>query len=136
MQIPDRFDHLVKKTYYIHERYHVDATYVMLYHEHPLDVETLGDMIRRSDEILEIDAHRYFVVFTFTTQEQANRASLNLLQKLDRHFNDRSACIAIDSFDVAKTTHIVFSRLTQILEETRKHSYNRIENEEILDRRM
>lgn len=136
IQLPDRFEILIKKIYYIHECYNVDATCMLLYHEHPLSVEMLGEMIRRSDEILPIDEQRYFIIFTFTSQANANRAALNLLQKLDRHFSDRSSCIALDSFDTSKTPHIVLSRLMQILEETRKRSYNRIENEAILDHRM
>jgi len=136
MELSNRFEILIKKIYYINERYNVDATFALLYHEHPLDVNTLGDMIRRSDEIIEVDAHHYFLVFAFTSQTNAIKACENLLQKLDHHFNDRSTSIALDSFDTSRTPQSVLNRLMQILEETRKHSFMRIENEEILDCRM
>ena len=135
-ELSQRFEILIKKIYYIQERYNVDATFAMIYHEKPLSTIELGEMIRRSDEIFVIDEQRSFIAFTFTTQPDANRASLNLLQKLDSHFKDKTSCIALDGFDTAKSPQTVLGRLMQILDETRKHSYTRIENEGILDRRM
>ena len=132
----NRYERAVKKTYYIHERYKVDATFTLLYHDLPLERETLGGMIRISDEIIEIDANHYFVVFTFTEQENAIKVCQNLLQKLDNFFQDRSTCFALDRLDTTRSAQFVLNRLHQIMAETRKHSYSRIETELILDGRM
>lgn len=136
MEIPKRFDILIQKTYYIYERYHVDATFALLYHARPLDVETLGSMIRRSDEILRIDDNYYFLIFTFTPYQNALKACENLVEKLDHHFHDKSIYVVLDTFDTSKSPMVVLNRLQQILCEARKHSYSRIENEEILDNPM
>lgn len=133
MELPERFSLLVKKIYYIHERYQVEATFTMLHVQHPIEMDEVSEMIRRSDEIFQIDPHRFFVAFTFTDQESARQACVNLLKKLDRHFNDHSSSIALDNFDPSKSPQIVVSRLNQILDEIEKRPYIRIENESILD---
>lgn len=123
----------IKKTYYVHERYQYIATFALLYHEQPLDVTTLGSFLRISDHLVKIDAHHYFVNFAFTKQEDAFKASQNLLLYLDKHFNNHTSCIAIDTFETSKTATIVVNRLTEILAATKKSSYGRIEDENILN---
>lgn len=133
MDLPEHFALLVKKIYYIHERYQVDATFTMLHVKHPVEVDEIAKMIRSSDEIYGIAPDKFFIAFTFTDQESARRACVNLLKKLDRHFNDHSATIALDDFDPSKSPQVVVSRLMQIIEEISKRPYIRIESESILD---
>jgi hypothetical protein len=123
----------IKKTYYIYERYDVEATFALLYHEHPLHVDELAEYVRISDDLIPLDENQYFITFTFTNNADAYKAAQNVIQSLDSHFNDRSCCIALDTFDTSKSANAVLGRLRQILAETRKNSYTRIENETILD---
>jgi hypothetical protein len=123
----------IKKTYYIHERYNVDATFALLYHEHPLDVDAFADYVRISDDLIPLDEHHYFITFTFTNESNAYKAAQNVIQSLDSHFNDHSSCIVLDTFDPQKSANVVLGRLQQILAEARKKSYARIENEMIFD---
>jgi hypothetical protein len=129
----NRFEVMIEKAYYIHERYGVTATFALLYHKQPIHVDDLGVFIRLSDHIIPIDAQHDFIIFTFTSEANAHKASQNLLRKLDNYFGDSSACIALDTFDPSKTPHNVLSRLQQILSETRKNSFARIEHDSILD---
>ena len=129
----NRFEVIISKTYYIHQRYGVHATFALLYHESPLEVSDLGSFIRLSDHIIPIDGQHDFIIFTFTTEENAYKASQNLLRKLDDHFGSADSCIALDTFDTNKTPHTVLNRLKQILAEARKHTFSRIENESALD---
>lgn len=129
----NRYEHMVEKTYYIHQRYGVVATFALLYHDAPLEVDVLGSFIRISDHIIPIDANHDFIIFAFTSEPNAYKAAQNLLRKLDDHCSDHNCCIALDKFDTDKTAHHVLSRLKQILGETRKNSYSRIETESILD---
>jgi hypothetical protein len=123
----------IKKTYYIYERYNVDATFALLYHAHPLHVDELADYVRISDDLIPLDEHHYFITFTFTNNADAYKAAQNLIQSLDGHFNDHSCCIVLDTFDTQKSANVVLGRLHQILVQTRKKSYPRIENETVLD---
>lgn len=132
----NRFEVMIEKTYYIHRRYGVTATFALLYHEQPLEIATLGAFIRLSDHIIPIDEHHDFLIFTFTSEENAYKASQNLLGKLDNHFGDRSSYIALDHFDPNLTSHNVLCRLQQILAATRKGSFTRIETDAILDVRL
>lgn len=131
--IINRVNVLVKKTYYTYDRYQVDATFAMLYHEHPLDVTELSKYVRISDSIMHLDENHYFIIFAFTTQDNAYKASQNIVHSLDHHFNNHTSCIALDTFDTSKTAQNVLNRLRQILAETRKRSYVRVETEDILD---
>ena len=92
----NRFEVMIEKTYYIHRRYGVTATFALLYHEQPLTVAVLGSFIRLSDHVIPIDKHHDFIIFTFTSEANAYKASQNLLGRLDNHFSDRSSCIALD----------------------------------------
>jgi len=132
--ILNRVNVLVKKTYYNYERFGVDATFALLYHEAPLNVVELSNFIRISDHLVQLDDNHYFIIYAFTAQANAYKASQNIMLKLDNHFNSRTSCIALDTFDPEKSAQSVLNRLKQILAETRKRSYIRIETEDILDR--
>lgn len=132
--ILSRVNVLVKKTYYAFERFKVDATFALLYHEKPLNVVELSKYIRVTDHIMPLDDNHYFIIFSFTTQENAYKASQNILLNLDQFLNTQTSCIALDTFDTSKSSSAVVMRLKQILAETRKSSYIRVETEDILDR--
>ncbi|EDZ63368.1 hypothetical protein SMGD1_1474 [Sulfurimonas gotlandica GD1] len=123
----------IKRTYYTHERYNSKSTFALIYHEKALTPEELAVFVRISDKFVIIDENHCFINFTFTTQEDAFKASQNLLMYLDNHFNSRTTCIAIDTFNVLNSAKEVMNRLTQILKETRRNSYTRIEDEDILN---
>jgi len=131
--IRKRLEIEIKKSYYISKRYSVISTFAFLYHEEPLTVDVLGSYVRISDKLLKIDDHHYFLNFSFTEQVDAFKASQNLLLYLDKHFNNRSSCIAIDTFDINQSPRIVINRLIQILKATKNSSYSRIEDENILN---
>lgn len=123
----------VKRTYYSSDRYKSQSSFILLYHDQELTPQELGKFVRISDKFVEIDKNHYFINFAFTSQENAFKASQNLLHYLDNRFQNTSTCIALDNFDTSKTTRMVINRLEQILKETKKHSYTRIEDEEILN---
>lgn len=131
--ILSRVNVLVKKTYYAFERFKVNATFALLYHEKPLNVVELSKYIRVTDHIMPLDDNHYFIIFAFTTQENAYKASQNILLNLDQFLNTQTSCIALDTFDTSKSSSAVVMRLKQILAETRKSSYIRVETEDILD---
>ncbi|MEJ2373662.1 MAG: hypothetical protein P8Y22_03445 [Sulfurimonas sp.] len=124
---------LIKKAYYSTKRYKTLGSFVYIYHEKEISNETLGTFLRLTDNFVQVDEYHVFVNFTFTGQDNAFKASQNLLLKLDNYFDDRTSCIAMDTYDPNKSADIVFRRLQQILEETKKNSFNRIEDEEILN---
>jgi len=123
----------VKKTYYTFTRYLSPSTFAFLYFEGELSVEELGEHLRISDKFLKIDDNHYFINYMFTEQNGAFKASQNLLLNLDKHFENTKSCIAVDTFDANKTPRIVINRLMEILKETQKSSYSRIEDESILN---
>ena len=128
------FEQLVEKTYYLYRRYGVEATFALLYHEEPLKSNKLGSFLRLSDATVDIDEHHSFVVFSFTDATGAYKAAENLLPKLDHYFGARNTYMALDAFDTTNSPEIVYKRLMQILLETRKDRFSRIENEKVLDR--
>ncbi len=130
----NRINVLVKKTYYHYERFQVNATFALLYHEKPLNVTDLSNFVRISDYLIQLDDNHYFIIFAFTTQDNAYKASQNIIHMLDNHFNNNTSFIALDTFDPSKSSHTVINRLKQILIETRKNPFVRIEVEDILDR--
>ncbi|MDD5372023.1 MAG: hypothetical protein PHO62_01205 [Sulfurimonas sp.] len=133
--IINRFNVLVKKTYYIYKRFGIESTFVLLYHKEPISVVDLSKFVRLSDHLIEVDENHYFIIFEFTSQENAYKASQNIIHSLDKHFNSCMGCfIAIDSFDVAKSPQNVLNRLKQILIQVRKNPCVRVEVEDILDR--
>lgn len=132
--ILNRVSVLIKKTYYTHERFQISATYGLLYHEEPISVVDLSQFVRISDHLIALDEHHYFIIFAFTSQENSYKASQNIVHKLDKYFNNATSCIALDTFDTSKTYQNVLTRLRQIMVETQKNPYVRVETEEILYR--
>jgi hypothetical protein len=132
--ILNRLNVLVKKTYYTYERFQVNATFALLYHEEPLSVVELAEYVRISDHLIQLDEQHFFIIFAFTSQENAYKASQNIIHKLDNYLNNCNTCIAIDSLDTSKTPQNVLHRLKQILIEVRKSCYIRVEMDDILDR--
>ncbi|MBV5322193.1 MAG: hypothetical protein JZU62_10910 [Sulfuricurvum sp.] len=132
--ILNRIKVLVKKTYYTNERFQVSATFALLYHEEPLNVIELSKYVRISDHLIQVDENHYFIIFAFTEQENAYKAAQNIIHNLDSYSNNHTTCIAVDAFDKTKTPENVLNRLKQILKETRKSSYIRVETDDILDR--
>ena len=129
----NRFEVEIKKAYYNHERYRSISSFILLHHEKPLSIIELSMFLRVSDKVLEIDENIYFINFTFTGEEHSFKASQNLLLELDKHFNCRDSYIAMEALDIANSPRMVINKLMQILEETKKHSYSRIEDESILN---
>ena len=129
----NRMNVQIKKAYYSFKRYKSESTFAMLYHINPLTVQELASFVRISDHLIKLNDNHYFITFTHTSEKNAYKGAQNLLCYLDNHFNDTTTCIAIDDFDTTNSPTIVFNRLMQILEATRKNSYTRIENENILD---
>ncbi|MDD5400420.1 MAG: hypothetical protein PHQ93_04445 [Sulfurimonas sp.] len=126
---------LINKTYYIYRRYNIQATFALLYHNEPLSIVDLSKFVRLSDQFIQIDKNHYFIIFEFTSQKNAYKASQNIIYNLDKHFNTHKGCyIAIDSFDITKSPQNVLNRLKQILIEVRKNPCVRVEVEDILDR--
>lgn len=129
----NRLQILVNKTYYTATRYKTPATFAYLYHEGELNVQDLGRFVRISDHFIQMDENHYFINFAYTKQDNAFKASQNLLHALDKYFNNSSACIAIDTFNTSKSPTVVYSRLKQILDAIKKSPYSRIEDENILN---
>ena len=129
----NRFEVEIKKAYYTYERYKSISSFILLHHERPLSIIELSRYLRVSDKVLEIDENIYFINFTFTDGEHTFKASQNLLLELDKHFNCRDSYIAMEALDTANSPRMVINKLMQILEETKKHSYSRIEDENILN---
>lgn len=131
--ILNRLGILVKKVYYTFDRFHVDATFALLYHEKPLDVVELSKYIRITDKVIQLDENHYFILLAFTSQKDSYKAAQNILSNLDQYLNNQTTYIALDTFNTSKSSTIVLTRLKQILAETRKSSYIRIETEDIFD---
>ena len=123
----------VKKAYYVYERYNVISTFALLYHDGDITFEALGGFLRISDHFLRVDKNHCFIVFTHTEQNNAFKASQNLLVYLDKYFNNRASAVALDNFDTSLSCLTVLNRLTQILNETKKNPDSRIEDENILN---
>lgn len=132
-KILNRLNVLVKKSYYTYERYDAEATFALLYHKEPISVVELSKFIRISDHLIELDEHHYFIIFAFTSQENAHKASQNIIHKLDSYLGSASDCfIALDALDITKTPQNVLNRLRQIVEQARKNGYVRVETEDVL----
>ena len=132
-EIQIRINAEINRAYYTYERYKVDATFALIYHEGELSLEELGSYVRKSDRFVKVDEHHFFIIYHFTDGSKASKASQNLLLRLDNHFHTTTTCIAIDNFNPANPTKVVLNRLKQIINETRKNSFSRIEYEDILD---
>jgi len=123
----------INKTYYTTKRYSIPSTFALIYHKKSLTPQELGAFVRKSDHFIKIDENHYFINFMFTEQNNAFKASQNLILSLDKYFNDQSTAIAIDTFDESNSPRLVFNRLKQILNEVKADSYSRIEDESILN---
>lgn len=123
----------IKKHYYSYERYNVESTFALLYHEKPLPLIELSQFVRTSDHLISIDENHYFIIFAFTSEADAYKAAQNLLMKLDNHFNATRSAIALDGFDTSNSAQIVVSRLKDILKKARQDPFVRIETENALD---
>jgi len=132
-EIEVRINAEINRAYYTYDRYKADATFALVYHDKELGLEALGEYVRISDRFVKMDENNFFMLFHFTDANEASKASQNLLLKLDNHFHDTSTCIAIDTFNTSNSTKVVLNRLNQIIKETRKNSFTRIEYEDILD---
>ena len=132
-EIEIRINAEINRAYYTYERYKVNATFALIYHEKKLTLEELGSYVRKSDRFVQIDENHFFILFHFTNAKEVSKASQNLLLRLDNHFHDTATCIAIDTFNTANSTKVVLNRLKQIIIETKKNSFSRIEYEDILD---
>jgi hypothetical protein len=109
------------------------STFVLIYHEKDLSVGQLGKFVRITDRFIPIDDNYYFMIYHYTSQADSYKAAQKLLFKLDDYFQDTTTCIAIDEFDTSNLSAVVLSRLKQIIIETRKHSFRRIEDDCVLD---
>lgn len=123
----------VKKAYYVAKRYNSISTFALLYHDKDITFDVLGAFLRISDHLVRVDENHCFITFYYTEQNNAFKASQNLLVYLDKYFNHRTSCIALDTFNTSLPHTIVFNRLTQILNETKKNPDSRIEDENILN---
>jgi len=118
---------------YAHDRYNAESTFALVYHEKVIDLDILGTYVRVSDRLIKVSENLHFVIYNFTSQDDAYKASKNLIENLDKHFHSRTSCIAIDAPPKTDTVHMVMSKLSQILKETKKNSVSRIEYSDILD---
>ena len=131
--IPYRLEVELKKIFYSFEKYNALSTLALLYHKEALTVQELSKHLRVSDTFLALDEHTYFINFTFTSHEDTFKAAQNILFDLDNYFNNTSTYIAIHELDPTNTPKMMVNKLLQILEETKKHSYSRVEDESILN---
>lgn len=118
---------------YTFERYQADYTFALVYHEKDIELEVIGSYVRVSDKLVKINENMHFVIYNFTTHNEAYDASRNFLNNLDKHFGSTSSCIAIDKPLKTDSTNMVMNKLDQILQETKKSSASRIEYADILD---
>jgi hypothetical protein len=115
------------------KRYGSNTSSAIVYHDKEIELALLGSFLRKNDKIIKLDANHHFVMFCQTSEEEAYDAAKNLLAKLDRHFQNTSSCIAIDSACKNDSINMMINKLLQILKETKKNSVSRIEYEDILD---
>ncbi len=132
--VKNRFQVMVKKSYYIKQRYNLDFTFALLYHKHPIDVVELSQFIRISDLIIDIDDNHYFIIYQFTDIQETLKATQNLIFNLDKFFNETgSSYVAIDKLDDTVSPMNLLSRLKQIVNYAKTNKINRVETEEVLD---
>ncbi|WP_373071530.1 hypothetical protein [Sulfurimonas sp.] len=115
------------------ERYGSDILSAIVYHEKDIDLALFGSFLRKNDKVVRLDKNHHFVMFYFTSEQEAYEAAKHLLAQLDDHFENTTSCIAIDSDWKNDSTNMLINKLYQILQETKKHSVSRIEYEDILD---
>ena len=123
----------ISRAHYTYERYKAQATFALIYHEKDIGLDVLNSFVRVSDRLVRVNENFHFVIYNFTTIDDAYGASRNLLKNLDKHFHNITSCIAIDMPSKTDSTHMVMNKLYQIILETRKNSVTRIEYSDILD---
>lgn len=129
----NRLEDEINRAYYANEKYDIVATFVMVYNEKNISIEKMGKFVRATDRFIRIDDNHYFIIFHYTTQDNAYKASQNLLLKLDEYFKNSNTSIAVGSFNKTKTPAMVINELKQIIKELKRSSFTRIEDESILD---
>ena len=132
-ELKTRLNAEVVRAHYTYDRYNAESTFALVYHEEDIPLDKLGSFVRVSDRLVRVSDKMHFVIFNFTPQNDAYKASRNLLKSLDNHFHNTTSCIAIDAPSKTDTIHMVMNKLYQILQETRKNSVARIEYADILD---
>ncbi len=128
-----RLEAEINRAYYANKKYDVIATFVMVHHDKDLCIEKMGSFVRVTDKFIHIDDNHYFIIFHYIAHNNAYKASQNLILKLDNYFKDSNASIAVDNFDILRSPTVVINRLKQIINEIKRNSYTRIEDETILD---
>ena len=128
-----RLDREIKKKHYNTKRYGSEYTFALLYTDTEIEKNRLGEFLRLSDFFLSIDEHYYFIVFNYTNESAAFKASENLLFKIDNYLGNTNSYIAIDRVNKTESTRSTINRLYQILEIAKKHGYNRVEDENVLN---
>ena len=131
-RLKNRLRIIVEKSYYVKERYKIESTFALLYHEEPLTPTELGKCVRKSDHFLELDDNHHFINFMYISHQDAFKASQNLIQSLDKYFQNNTSTIAIDTFDSIKTPTMVYNRLDEILKTIKDDPYSRVEDETVL----
>jgi hypothetical protein len=132
--ILNRIEIEIKKAYYSHKRYKVDVTFALLHTDNELTTQELSLYVRISDHLIKLDENNYFIQFTHTKQENGFKAAKNLIIYLDKHFNNSKSYIAIDTFNTLNSPKMVLNKLIQIINEMKKRSCSRVEDETILDK--
>ena len=123
----------ISRAHYTFERYGAESTFALVYHENEIELDVLGGFVRVSDRLVKVDNNLHFIIFNFTVQDDAYKASRNLLRNLDNHFSSTNSCIAIDAPSKTDNVHMIMNKLYQIIKETQKNSVVRIEYSDILD---
>jgi len=131
-RLKNRLRIIVEKSYYVKERYKIESTFALLYHKEPLTPAELGKCVRKSDHFLELDDNHHFINFMYISHQDAFKASQNLIQSLDKYFQNNTSTIAIDTFDSIKTPTMVYNRLDEILKTIKDDPYSRVEDETVL----
>ena len=131
-RLKNRLRIMIEKSYYVKERYDIESTFALLYHEKPLTSAELGKCMRKSDHFLELDNNYHFINFMYISHTDAFKASQNLIQSLDKYFQNNTSAIAIDTFESIKTPTMVYNRLDEILKTIQDDPYSRVEDETVL----
>ncbi len=132
--VKNRFEVMIKKSYYIKQRYNLDFTFALLYHKDPISIIDLSQYIRISDLVIDVGDNYYFIIYQFTNELESMKASQNLIANLDKFFNEIGGTyMAIDKLDDTIAPLNVLSRLISIVDYARKNKMNRVETEEVLD---
>lgn len=131
-----RLEAEINRAFYANDKYNLIATFVMVYYDKEISVEDMGKYVRATDRFIQIDESHCFIIFHYTAQENAYKASQNLLLKLDKHFQNSNAVIAIDDFDKSESPALIICKLKQIIKEIKKNSLVRVEDKSLLDSKI